>query len=395
MNILVLSEFIEGNIDSNCFRIRYLTAEKMAEKGHNVILVSPSDSFHYKKARINANFIHFKSFGIAPPRFRKGGFSFCDLITKLIISIYYNFDVIYATNAHRPAQFLPCIMSKVFRKTIIVDEVWEWLGRGGYAETRKGLVGKIIGFYDSIFELWLKKYFDLIIAISDTLKKRIKNRNIIVLPGGAEDKNLIAYNLVEARNEVGLDKNAFIVGMSNVISSDHNDNAIFFEAFRRLIKNHNHLYLLISGSDTCYINQIIDEYFLDKRVVSMGWKNYHLYNYYLSSCNIFVLPLKNTNINSGRWPNKIGDYLCLKRQILTNPTGDMVKFIRQYRMGLLCDATHEGFYNMLDLILKNNIALTDHSKDSLYVVNKILSFDVRVDQILNVFIKIKKHCCLL
>ena len=42
MKILVLSDYIENYAEPNSFRIRYLSALSMAEKGHDVVFVSPS-----------------------------------------------------------------------------------------------------------------------------------------------------------------------------------------------------------------------------------------------------------------------------------------------------------------------------------------------------------------
>ena len=75
MNILIFSEFIENGNDPNCYRIRYLTAKKMAEKGHHVVFVAPSHLKNRNSRKKTVNrlcVIH--SQGLLPNRFRTGGF---------------------------------------------------------------------------------------------------------------------------------------------------------------------------------------------------------------------------------------------------------------------------------------------------------------------------------
>ena len=173
--------------------------------------------------------------------------------------------------------------------------------------------------------------------------------------------------------------------MSNVIESDHDDNKFFFKAFSRLTKKYEHLFLLITGACENYKKLIEDEFEINGRIISMGWVEFELYNKYLSACDLFVLPYKNTNINAGRWPNKIGDYLCLARPVLTNPTGDIRQYIEKYRLGILCDDNPEGFYTAIDSILEDDTDLEGYSSDSLSFVEKKLSFDKRIDKMLNIF----------
>jgi len=100
-----------------------------------------------------------------------------------------------------------------------------------------------------------------------------------------------------------------------------------------------------------------------------------------------VLPFSNTLINAARWPNKIGDYLCLNRPVITNPTGDIKLLFDQYKVGILCDQTPEGFFYVINEILNKSIKLESYTEDSLYVANEVLSFDKRIDKYLEIFEK--------
>ena len=144
MKILVLSDYIENYAEPNSFRIRYLTALRMAEKGHDVVFVSPSnDSVNSISKSFKNRFKIMTTSGFFSNRLRTGGFGILDALCKTRIALQHDFDIIQATNGHRPAQFIPCLIGKYLKKAVIVDECWEWLGKGGYADNRKGVMGKI------------------------------------------------------------------------------------------------------------------------------------------------------------------------------------------------------------------------------------------------------------
>jgi glycosyltransferase involved in cell wall biosynthesis len=269
---------------------------------------------------------------------------------------------------------------------VVVDECWEWLGKGGYADKRRGIIGDVIALYDRFAELTLKSVFAHNTTISNAIKKRFRDtQNVTVLHGGTENSTLVAHSMLEVRKELGLDQEAFIVGMSNVCVGDHEDNAVFFQAFSQLVREHRHMFLLLTGPEKDYVFRIITEYGLSGQVIFAGWVDFPQYNKYLSSCDLFVLPLGNSTINAGRWPNKIGDYLCLNRPILSNPTGDVEDLVREYRIGILCEHSIDGFHTALAKALIEKKILEECSKDALYVANEILAFDKRIDRFLAIF----------
>ncbi|MBU4037699.1 MAG: glycosyltransferase, partial [Proteobacteria bacterium] len=177
---------------------------------------------------------------------------------------------------------------------------------------------------------------------------------------------------------------AFILGMSNVCPSDHDDNVVFFTALKKIMQQNGNVFLLLTGTDKNYINEIGLTQLYSDRIIFPGWTTFELYNKYMSSCNAFVLPFTNTIKNNGRWPNKIGDYLCLNRPIITNPTGDMMPLFTKYKIGFLCDDSEDGFYNVVTEILGRNKSLTEYHSDSIYVARQILSFDKRVNRLLEI-----------
>lgn len=382
--------------DRASFRIRYLTALEMAKSGNDVIFIYPETRFAFKSSQriINSRNIItvIGTPGILPLKLRAGGFSIIDCIIKSIYVTTHDIDIIYVLDGHRPSSFIPCLIAKLFKKAKLINECWEWIGSGGYADIRKGILGKFLSFYDKNLELRAIKLFDLIIVITTALKKRFnKSKNVIVLHGGAENKKLFPYSTEEARKKLGLSNNLSIIGISNITRNDHDDNKIVFEALKKLCNQLPNVYLVLTGNDADYIHLLEDVYQLEGKIIFPGYVNFKTYNMYLSACDIFVLPFTDNNINRGRWPNKIGDYLCLKRPIITNPTGDIKKLFRSYQLGALCDETVESFFFTLKRFLENKNTIEYRSSDAEVLVNEVLSFEKRVKEILMIFTTIAKE----
>jgi len=398
MKILILcGHFKDYENNPASFRIRYLTALTMAEKGHEVFFIYPGCGLKFDR-KIKNNTVDnrlriFKTPGILPIDFRTGGFGFLDGLFKSFCVLIFDVDVIQVVSGHRPSNFIPSIIGKYLKRCVIVDECWEWLGKGGHADKKKGVLGRLIALYDNLFELKLKMFFDSIIVISSELKKRFKFKTKInILYGGAENNNFRAYKIDEARSLLKLPHKCFIIGMSNLIQGDHEDNKVFFKAFRKLCGIYSDIFLLTTGSNSSYIEKIGNEYETKNNIISIGYVDFNRYNLFLSACNIFVLPYPDTPINRARWPNKFCDYICLDRPVLTNPTGDIKKLFKKYDIGLLCEETCESYYSKLKEIIENKIILELYSRDSIFVAKNILSFDKRIDNMLQLFRDLLDEC---
>lgn len=386
MKILFLSEYVEAYDNWASFRIRYISAKLLADRGHNVTYIYPT--YSSLKVNINIEKCNLKLIstpGLLPRKLRTGGFSFLDTFYKTIFAIKGKFDVIHVTKGHRPAQLLPALAGKIFSNSIIIDEWWEWYGKGGYSSLRKGFIGKVTAIYDLFFELPTKRYYDSVIAITNVLKKRIINNNHIeVMHGGTEVDELVDYDIWIARTNLNLPEDQFIIGMSNLGEDDYTDNKLFFDAFEKIVKEHKEIRLFITGEKK-YISKFISSAPYKDKIIYAGWLEFADYNKYLSACNIFVLPLRNNCRNAGRWPNKIGDYLCLNRPIITNPTGDLKEIFRKYKIGFICEESADGFYNLIKNIIEKKIELSKFSRDSKYLAYEILSFGRRIESILRLY----------
>ncbi len=52
---------------------------------------------------------------------------------------------------------------------------------------------------------------------------------------------------------------------------------------------------------------------------------------YLAAADVFLMPYSNKISNVGRWPNKVGDYMCVGRPTVSNPVGEVKWLFEQLR----------------------------------------------------------------
>lgn len=376
MKILILAEMMDS--DRASYRIRLRTAECLAERGHAVILVTPSSkSWAARDSKLNSNLRIVETLGIAPVSLRRGGFSVLDTLMKTWLAVREHYDVIHVTCGHRPALLLPALAGKFLMGSAIVDEWWEWYGKGGRADDRRGLMQIVIAWYDTLTEIPSKCLYDGIIAISSALRDRIPgHRRVIVLNGAVDAADLRPYDRMEARRALGLDDGLFIVGLPSVGEADHCDNAPFLRAMVSLKHSRPELRLFVTG-DGPYIESLARNEGLGEILIGHAWLPYEKYNQYLCACDAFALPLRDIPRNQGRWPHKLGDYLLLERPVIATDVGDVGTLFRRYRLGLLCDGSSDGYEKALKQLM-DDLDRRRLCQDATLVTREVLDLGHRV-----------------
>jgi glycosyltransferase involved in cell wall biosynthesis len=317
----------------------------------------------------------------------RGGFGLGEMVYKCVQLLANHFDCVHVCPGHRPANLIPAVAAKRIRGSVIVDEWWEWFGKGGCSAIRRGLTGACVAAYDSLLEVRAKHAYDGVIAITEGLRSRLPGHaHVDVLHGGAEVNALIRFDRCESRRMLGYDEHLLILGMSGLTRNDHGDNLPLFDAVRSLSDELPTLRLLTTGNPK-YLSEEVQPLLPRGILLNAGWVDFATYNRCLSACDAFVLPFPDTCRNRNRWPNKIGDYLTLERPIITNPTGDVASFFREHGLGHLCDNASQAYQIAIRTLAER--ADREESPQS-RLAARLLSFESRVDRILEFYERLQR-----
>lgn len=369
MKICLLAHFyrFEG---SSISRVVLLTGNNLAKLGHEVTIMLP------KKMAIPEELLNENIKYITPwinPKIR-GGFSLLETLYKSTLVLIGKYDVLYVYRGLRPSSIIPALIGKYLMKSKIFEEWWEWYGIDGIGKVRKGIFGKLISLYDTFFEIKLKRFFTGVVCINKTLYSRIENhKKRIILRGASEQGVIKKFDRDVAKSKLNIDGSKFVIGLSNFDRSDIEDNLPFLKAFERL--NDSKKILLVTGKDSNNIN----DYLKKTNYKALGWVSFEQYSYFLSACDIFILPFPNSKRNQGRWPNKIGDYVASNRKIITNPTGEVNEFLTENSgIGELLENNEIDYFNFLknmdtDKILKIDEIAFEKAASSISFENRILN----------------------
>jgi glycosyltransferase involved in cell wall biosynthesis len=90
---------------------------------------------------------------------------------------------------------------------------------------------------------------------------------------------------------------------------------------------------------------------------------------FLSSCDIFWLPLKNTLANQGRFPLKFTDYISHGRPIICTDVGDIPYFIKKCRIGFVTKDEPEKISLATIQLIKNPTLMKSMGNNALELAN--------------------------
>ena len=108
------------------------------------------------------------------------------------------------------------------------------------------------------------------------------------------------------------------------------------QAFKQVLVSVPSARLLMIGNPKIKLDSRMD--FVQK-IIRTGYLGDAQYNEYLAACDIFWLPLCDTNANRGRLPLKLHDYMAAGRPTIATAVGDVPGYFSGEQIGFLCDPT--------------------------------------------------------
>lgn len=368
-----------------------MLARELASLGHDVTFLTSQSvnifSFPFKKEiRDNVKMISFPD--IVPAFMRRTGFGFLSVIFKTIYVFSHDFDIYHADAGHRPSGGLPILSKKMFKKIIYVAEWWDYFGRGGQFDSKKGFKKYSHGYYDLLFEVIEKRIADGVICLSTGMLERaislyISKKKLTVITGGSDTRSITYYPTTDLKSKYGIDNPSLTFGFIGMNKGEFYDIIPFIKAVKLLIREGFNINWFTTGK---YISETTKkEYNIGPELFEFGWVDYKAYPEILSCADIFIL-LQRENLKSHtRWPNKIGDYLAAGRPILTNPYGEIVNLVEK-RSDFFLIVNYEVNSNMntIKRYLKDNTWLATHDNIRAYA-EKEFSWKKRGEQLIKFY----------
>lgn len=354
-------------------------AQALVRLGHQVTLWTSAKSISlWPKFSHEQGVLVIESIGLLPHRIRKGGSDLFDLFFRILVILFSKCEVIHSFN-HRPTATLPALI-----KTLICPQTkWflDWAdlwGKGGIANLRGGLLGSLIGIIDHHSERFFISLPFVVTAISDDLVKKARvirsakssgNKNVFFLGVGADIDHIKPIQQSVARKRLKFSLKDKILIYLYVGTYDEE---LLAETFVELCKLRSDVKLLLLGPQIALFEQSLARHLnLRDQVIRAGVVSRELLTWYLAAGDLMLLPFADKEINRGKFPNKLGDYLAAGRPIIANPTGEVKKVFEREKVGVLASEDPKLFAQTIDRVLNQSAAMKEMGQNARLLAERL------------------------
>lgn len=358
-------------------------AESLARRGHRVTLVATSDNRRFGAEFSTSNGVRIVE---APDLLwgrLRSGWDLWDLVNRMaLLRKDGHYDLVHCFET-RPATIYPALDVVRRQRVPFVTDWNDWFGRGGLITISRPR------WYRAIFE-GIETYYEEafrtraagLTVISTALGRRgvalgVPESRICHIPGGVIASEIPARTIGECRSKMGYPADQPILGFASADS--HLDLEIVMQALRIVARTHPDVKLLVSGRPSRHVVDLVNSHGVQENVALIGFVTSDDLAWHMGAADLFLLPFPETVYNRGRWPNKLGLYMCLGRPTVSNPTGDVKTAFERHHVGLLAEWDPEDFAAKILMIIEDpvlarelgtngrRVALTEYDWDKLIV----------------------------
>ena len=220
-------------------------------------------------------------------------------------------------------------------------------------------------------------------------KFRNPQERICYIPGGTHPDILQMHTKEECRHRLDLPESIPIVCFS---SGDlHIDLGVIMAAVAEVVKKYPSVKLMITGRAGKHVFDQAEEYGIDNNLYLTGFVPFEELAWYMGCADMFILPFPDTVYNVGRWPNKLGDYLCLGRPTITNPVGDVKTLFEENEIGLLADFDKDDFASKMISIIENPEIGARYGENARRIAENVLDWKILVKRLEDFYYKVLSH----
>jgi len=335
MNIF-FSTFCINKLNGTYFRAYYL-ARELAKRGHNITLASISPNSKFKKVKstdYNLKIIEY------PNLFHKLIFHFgngpLDIALRTKHLMNGNYDIVHGFEYYANVN-VPILLTKKIKKYVYVSDWCDWFSKGMAAKGRRFASWSPIINAISKIEDVTRLYAHGVTVISDEIEQHVRSigipdEKILRVTGGSPTDLIKPLSKMKSRRELGYPLDANICLFLGNYQADLD---IFVRAFQLLTMKNPKTRLVIIGLIANNISKLIKELGLEQNIIEVGTVEPANLGKYMASADLFLLPLRDTEGNRSRWPNKIGDYMASGRPIVASQVGEIVSIMKTNNIGML------------------------------------------------------------
>jgi glycosyltransferase involved in cell wall biosynthesis len=323
----------------------YPWARALAERGHRIDILCHADTARWTTAyehHPGVRIVHNPDMLVGA--LRQGWDPVCAVRrAALLFREQRPYDIIHCLDT-RPAVVLPSLAYARAKGIPIVSDWIDWWGRGGLIHERRPLWYRLLfGGLETFFEEHFRNKLDGLTTISSALLERgvalgVRRERCLRISGGADLATFSkAPSKADARTALSLPADAGVAcfsGLDVLI-----DLPMVIDAFARMLESRPDLYLLLVGPTASLVARLTSDPHLRSRIVATGPVPHGALPDYLAAADVFLMPYAKKISNIGRWPNKVGDYMCIGRPTVSNPVGEVKWLFDRYDIGVLADDT--------------------------------------------------------
>jgi glycosyltransferase involved in cell wall biosynthesis len=317
-------------------------ARELAARGHDVDVMCHADTERWRTRVENIDgFRLIENPDMLVGQLRQGWDPVCAWRRgRFLYKENKQYDIIHCLDT-RLAVIWPALSYARAKGIPIVSDWIDWWGRGGLIDERRPWWYKrFLGGIETWFEEHYRAKLDGLTTISQALIERAvalgcPRRRCCKIPGGA---NLAAFDPVpprqESRRKLDIPNDVPVVcfsGLDVLI-----DLPLAFAAFREILRTFPDAVFLLVGPSKKDLRGIVPEGVPESNILSTGPVPYGDLKNYLPAADVFLMPYADKVSNRGRWPNKIGDYMCVGRPTVSNPVGEVKRLFEEHEVGVLC-----------------------------------------------------------
>ena len=323
-------------------------ARELALRGHDVDVMCHADTERWRtKIEHTDGFRIIENPDLLVGALRQGWDPVCALRRRnFLFRESKDYDLIHCLDT-RLAVVLPAMSYARAKHITIVSDWIDWWGRGGLIKERRPLWYRLLfAGIETYFEEHYRAKLDGLTAISHALIERgvklgVPRDRCKRIPGGA---NLKAFADVPPQEESkrlnGIPSDAPVLCFSGLdVLIDLPMAVKAYECVRREMPG---AVLLLVGPAESDIKGMASDAAAMAGIKATGPVPYADLPKHLAAADVFLMPYADKVSNVGRWPNKVGDYMCVGRPTVSNPIGEVKWLYGQYDVGSLCGETPES-----------------------------------------------------